>query len=193
MLFLTELLSHPFRVLSNPLAELRAGVTAYARPMTGGMGEILPFPLGRNIYEEQLLDPVSRAGSAVNSATIDLQLAPYKEFDNFRFILMLGATTGAVDFEIQDSADDSAWATLKDADAADVDITQLSATDDNQFAVIEVTTRAYTVRRYIRATLTPASAGTLTGVFLQAYNHAGDTPTPAATDRAELKVPVSAT
>ena len=149
--------------------------------------------MGRQIYEELYMNPESVAGSAKNGATIDLQLAPYKEFDNFRFILMIGATAGENDFEIQDSADDSAWATLKDADGADVDITQMADDDDNKFAVIEVTTRAYTVRRYIRAVVTPADAATLIAVYLQAYNHAGDTPTPAAADRFELKVPVSAT
>ncbi len=191
-LFLAELVSHPLRVLSNPLAELRAGVLAYSRPVVGGMGEILPYPLGRNIYEEQYVDPASRTGT-LNGAGIDLQAAPYKEFDNFRFILQLGATTGVVDLKIQDSANGSSWADLLDADAGILDITQLTATDDNKFAVIEVTTRAYTVRRHIRAVLVMAAASTLTGVFLQAYNHAGETPTPVDAGRAELKVGASAT
>ena len=192
-LFLTELISHPLRVLSNPLAELRAGVLSYSRPVAGGMGEILPYPLGNNIYEEQYMNPESVAGSAKNGTTIDLQAAPYKEFDNFRFILMIGATAGENDLKIQDSADNSVWATLKDADAADMDITQMADDDDNKFAVIEVTTRAYTVRRYIRAVATPADAATLIAMFLQAYNHAGETPVPVAADRIELKVGASAT
>lgn len=191
-LFLTELVSHPLRVLSNPLAELRAGALAYSRPVGGG-SEILPYPLGNNIYEELYMNPESVAGSAKNGTTIDLQAAPYKEFDNFRFILMIGATAGENDLKIQDSADDSSWADLKDADAAVLDITQMADDDDGKFAVIEVTTRAYTVRRYIRAVATPADAATLIAMFVQAYNHAGDTPVPVSADRAELKVGVSAT
>lgn len=192
LMFLRELVEHPLRVLTSPLNYLRAGALAYARPVGGG-SEILPYPLGNNIYEEQYMNPESIAGTAKNGGTIDLEAAPYKEFDNFRFILLLGATAGVVDFEVQDSADGSSWATLTDADGADLDVTQMTATDDNKFVVIEITTRAYVVRRRIRATVTPASAATLIAVYLQGYNHAGDTPTPAAADRLELKVGKSAT
>ncbi len=188
--FLQELVAHPLRVLSSPLNYLRAGALAFSRPVAGG-SEILPYPLGRNIHEEQYIDPVSGGSGATNGAGIDLQGAPYKEYDNFRFILLLGATTGTVDMKVQDSPDDSAWSDLVDADAGVLDITQLSGTDDNKFAVIEVTTRAYTVARYIRVVVTNGASTTLQAVFLQGYNHAGDTPTPAHASRAELKVGVA--
>ena len=196
--FLMEMASHPLRVLTNPLAEARlawshAKVAAFsiAHPVAGG-SEILPYPLGNNIYEEQYIDPASRTGT-LNGGDIDLQVAPYKEVDVFRFILNLGATTGVVDLKIQDSADGSSWADLKDADAVVIAITQLTATDDNKMAVIEVTTRGYVVRQHIRTVLVMAAASTLTGITMQAYGHAGDTPVPVSADRIELKTGVVAT
>lgn len=191
----------PLRVLTSPLSEawrrphrVRDLLLSGLVPIAGGSPDVSLFPLGRHIYEEQYIDPASRAPGTVNGAGINLRSGVPRDCDNFRFIVLVGATDGTTDFKVQDSADDVTYLDLKDADAANVAITQFAATDDNKFSALEVTVRGYTVRQYIRGVLTVTGGlATLGAVFLQGYRYEGETPVPASADRKELKVPAVAT
>lgn len=76
------------------------------------------------------LDPQDAGGGAVTS-----DWAPIKLFEHAFGLLLLGATDGTVDAKLQEASDSSGTGA---ADLTGKAITQLSATDDNKQAVIDV-------------------------------------------------------
>lgn len=108
-----------------------------------------------DIYRQVLLDPA--AISTGNSAWVDLSAAHSAEF-----FLAIGATDGVVDMKLQE-AQDASGTGAKDITGAV--ITQLSATDDNQQAAIEINgAKLSDGFRFVRAVVT--IAGNTTGCLI---------------------------
>jgi len=98
-----------------------------------------------------VLVPADRANATTNGSAIDLS-----KFQRVLFILQLGSIDTTVDFKLQESATTGGTFT----DIAGKSITQLTATDDNKQAIIELESPEMGAgKRYARCVFT-SGAGT---------------------------------
>jgi hypothetical protein len=102
------------------------------------------------------IDPANHNNSTVNSDYVDLS-----KFHEAMFILQLGAVDNTVDFKLRESRDTSGTG---EQDMTGKAITQLTGTDDNKVAIINVKANELTAQpnpyRYVRASATVGNGTT---------------------------------
>ncbi len=87
--------------------------------------------------------PLLRDNFSTESSGIDTN-----GFDGAMFVVEVGVTDITVDFKVQESDNDSDY-----TDVSGAAITQLSGTDDNKYAVVDVTLVPGSRKRYLRGVL----------------------------------------
>lgn len=209
---LLAILSTPFRAVSKPIievwgnlkrAKVRVGTwdeidlfgldglrsRGLILPMAGA-ADVSSYPLAHQLFEKLLISPQLVDGATVVATDIDTHAAPLRDCDNIRFICIWGATDAVIDFTVEDSADGTTYAALKDGAGTAIKLVQIVDTNDNHFGVIEITRRAFTIRRYLQLSCVVAStgAGGSVAAILQGYRHTGELPIAADATRAQLVV-----
>jgi len=112
------------------------------------------------IYEQLVAGPAVVSTSTVPASYIDVS-----GFERFQFKINMGATDGTLDAQVKQATAAAGTGSKNITGAA---ITQLSATDDNKQAIIEVQTSKLDINndfRYVAITLTASGTTTLSCEF----------------------------